>query len=474
LITITRRFASQLRSVLRRAFGSFRSKSHVIGFIAEREGLTVKSAFGDVAVEFRMPGEFTPETIWLPFEFLAEIEGKKDEPVELEATGDDQVTVRRYIRDEPQVLSYRSKEPLGADKFPLPPATFTSNPPGLLQALHEASQVTDPDSLKYATCCIQLTPDGTINATDGRQALIQSGFSFPWKEPVLVPPNKIFASPDLPQDQPVQIGQSGDWVALRIGCWTMYLKTNPGKYPQLSQVVPKPDAAVARCQLSKDDVRFLSETLPQLPGDDMDSRPVTIDVNGHIAIRGKAGDQAKPTEAVLTNSRAAGEPVRISTNRQYLATAMRLGLQDLCLYSDSTAMLCQGDSCKYVWMPLNTESAILPAEDAIRIESPKGEPAAPVPPSINTEPETAMSEPTTTTTEKPTSQTTTAAKAPRRKASQQDITTLIEQAVQFRSALHGLIQEANGLVKALKQHRRKSKAIQNTLESLKQLKSLGV
>lgn len=34
--------------------------------------------------------------------------------------------------------------------------------------------------------------------------------------------------------------------------------------------------------------------------------------------------------------------------------------------------------------------------------------------------------------------------------------------------------EASGLVKALKQHRRQSRAIQNTIASLKQLKTLGV
>ena len=42
------------------------------------------------------------------------------------------------------------------------------------------------------------------------------------------------------------------------------------------------------------------------------------------------------------------------------------------------------------------------------------------------------------------------------------------------SALQNLVQQSSGLVKALKQHRRQSRAIQNTLESIKQLKMLGV
>ncbi len=87
-----------------------------------------------------------------------------------------------------------------------------------------------------------------------------------------------------------------------------------------------------------------------------------------------------------------------------------------------------------------------------------------------------MSEPTTTNSKPETNgQTkTTSPKASRRKASQQDISALIDQAVQFRTALHNLMHQSTGLVKSLKQHRQQSKAIQNTLASLKQLKTLGV
>lgn len=60
------------------------------------------------------------------------------------------------------------------------------------------------------------------------------------------------------------------------------------------------------------------------------------------------------------------------------------------------------------------------------------------------------------------------------KAEQHDTAALIEQATKLRTSLHDLLHEASALVKALKQHRRQSRAIQNTLASLKQLKGLGV
>jgi len=47
LVTITRKLARQLRTVLRRAFGNIRGKGPAIGFIAGVEGLIVKSIYGD-------------------------------------------------------------------------------------------------------------------------------------------------------------------------------------------------------------------------------------------------------------------------------------------------------------------------------------------------------------------------------------------------------------------------------------------
>ena len=477
MITITRRLAQQLRTVLRRAFGHFRGNGPAIGFIADKAGLIVRSALGDVAIECRIPGERTAETIWLPFEFLTDVAGKNDSEVELEATGKDQVSVQWRTGNVPQIVKYDGIKPL-TDKFPVLPTAFTANRGGLLQALHEASEVADTDAVRFAINCIQLCPDGTINATDGRHLLIQSGFTFPWQKPVLVPRNKVFTSPELPQDQPVAIAQSGEWVALSVGRWTIYLRVNEGRYPDMSRHVLDPSTATARCHFSKDDIRFLAETLPQLPCDEETNFPVTIDLNGSIAIRAKAADQAKPTEVILTNSRWIGEPIRININRTYLQRAMKLGIRDLCLYGDSSPLSGLDGERRYVWMPLDGNSAIPPADDAIRIESPQGEIAAPIPQSATPRKAPVMSEPINTTgkaaTNSQAKSDTTSPKASRRKASQQDLAALIDQAVKFRTALHDLMHESSGLVKALKQHRRQNKAIQNTLESLKQLKTLGV
>jgi hypothetical protein len=197
---------------------------------------------------------------------------------------------------------------------------------------------------------------------------------------------------------------------------------------------------------------------------------------------------------VLTGSSFSGEPIRVNTNRNYLARAMRLGLRELTITGDEAALACSDESRQYVWMPLSPESAIPPAQDAIRIESPSAGVETPA-----TQPQTRrrvspVSEPvsnsngsaasngnghaTTSGTASAHGQATKAngqtRKTTGRKAELQDAAALIEQAEKLRTALHDLMHQANGLVKSLKQHRRQSRAIQTTLESIRQLKGLGV
>jgi hypothetical protein len=350
-----------------------------------------------------------------------------------------------------------------------------------LPALHEAFDATDAGSLRFALSCLQLSKDGSINATDGRQLLIQQGFSFPWKEDVLVPRSKVFASPELPQDQPVSVGRSSDWAVVSAGRWTIYLKINKdGIFPNLSRYVLDPASAKSRCRISKDDMQFLAQTLPQLPCEESQNYPITIDLNGHVALRAKAAGHDKPTEIILTNSKWTGEPCRINTNRIYLQKAIKLGLNELCLYGKDSPLSGVGVDRRYVWSPLTSESAIPPAENAIRIISPEGEIATVATQPVKPRSVPTVSETTITTTNCQAASNghgqpqTVNGEPAGQKASRQDTGALIEQAIKFRSSLHDLMHEAGDLVKALKQHRRQSKAVETTLASLKQLQSLGV
>ena len=78
MITITRRLASQLRLLLRRALGNPRCTGPAVGFIGSKDGLTVKADCGDVFVEYRVLGNFNDEALWLPFDVMSDCEGKRE------------------------------------------------------------------------------------------------------------------------------------------------------------------------------------------------------------------------------------------------------------------------------------------------------------------------------------------------------------------------------------------------------------
>jgi hypothetical protein len=365
------------------------------------------------------------------------------------------------------------------------PEKFAENLARLLRAMADAGDSCDSDAVRYAVNCIQLrSQQGSIGATDGRQLLVQAGFSFPWEGDLLIPRSKVFSSPELAGDEPVLVGQSGDWVAFRVGAWTVWLAVNKGgRFPDMSRHIPSPADAKTRCQFSPADVEFLVQTLPRLPSDEEYNFPITLDLNGSIAIRAKAADQPKVTEVVLTGSECSGEPIRVNMNRKFLVRAARLGFRELYVYGDSLPVLCRDDSRQFVWAPLEPKTALKPVTDAIRIES--GQAASGV---STPKPQTRRrTSPVSETTPHPNgngqakangsaaaSSNGRAHNGTARKAGRKDIDRLIEQAEKLRTALHDRTHEAGDLVKALKQHRRANRAIQNTLSSIRQLKGLGV
>jgi hypothetical protein len=233
------------------------------------------------------------------------------------------------------------------------------------------------------------------------------------------------------------------------------------------------------------DRQFLAETLPRLPVDAANDNRVTLDLNGQVIIRAKTATEAQPTEIVLTGSSWSGDPVRINVNCKQLARAVTLGLSDLHIFSDEAPVSWSDATRTYISSPLSRDCCVEPAADAIRIESPKGEPVATFLQPVTPRSVPPMSEPTTNTNGKAASnghavtngQASTngqARKTSSRKAAQQDLAALIEQADKFRTAAHDLMYQANGLVKALKQHRRQNRVIETTLASIRQLKGLGV
>ena len=88
---------------------------------------------------------------------------------------------------------------------------------------------------------------------------------------------------------------------------------------------------------------------------------------------GKAADSARPTEVVLTGSSVSGGADPGEHEPQVPGPRDELGIRELSYHRRKPAILGLDVHRQYVWTLLDPESAIPPAKDAIRIESPKAE-----------------------------------------------------------------------------------------------------
>jgi hypothetical protein len=372
LLTITRKLAEQLRKVFRQALSTnSRCPMPPVEFAGNRFGLRVRCHTQEAAVEFRLDDDQPEETILAPWDLLTDTGGSGRERVVELRRENGHVLASWQNGSVPRAVQYATPVENEAP-WPDSPERFVENPLELLKALAEAAATSDDASSRYALGCLQLCGGGgKIVATDGHHLLMQRGFEFPWEGDILVPASRVFGSAQVDASGPVFIGKTEDWFTLQAGQWTFWLKINQnGRFPTVEQHIGEPEAAVASVELPPSDRRFLAENLPHMPGDGLVHSPVTLDLNGTVAVRARGQEAENVMEMVLTGATCHGESIRMMIDRRYLARAAKLGFERLHIFGDKQPMLAADGSRSYAWAVLDAKSCIEPAENMTRIESP--------------------------------------------------------------------------------------------------------
>jgi hypothetical protein len=256
------------------------------------------------------------------------------------------------------------------------PGSFSACESGILKALDDAVRTAAHDATKYVTNKIQLRGGtGEIIATDGRQLLCQSGYSFPWTEGVLIPQVQLFGWRGFAACDSVEIGKTADYVCCRAGTWTLWLAIDKaGRYPDVEKVTPATSANGSNVRIDEEDAAFLAKSLSRLPGQDVENSPVTLDLNGHVSVRARGTGDESSTEVILSRSLSSGKAIRYASNRCYLARALELGLREGHFTSPDSPVLFSDDRRRFVWMGFARNDALAPQDDDIRIDSGSGSP----------------------------------------------------------------------------------------------------
>lgn len=370
MIEISRNLARQLRTILRKA-GASRTEQPVLELNWSQGELRVRAQLPEVAIEYREPRSIGVESCFVSFEALDHIANKSSGPIHF-AKCSGGVEAQWNDRAIPQRKIFQVDAKSFPAHFPEVKLKTMSVVNGLLPALANASQCAKGDHVRYSTDKIQLRGQlGEVIATDGRQALIQNGFDFPWKDDLLVPSLALFANRELLPDLPASVGKTDTHLAIKIGDnWTIFLSlAKEGRYPNVVSILPKPTSKSTTWLLSPQDAAFLAHSLEKLPGNEEDHAPVTVDLNGQAVVRAKEEGQTQPTELVLAGSEITGPAVRFQVDRQQLARAVSFGLTEFTIISPDVPILAKDANRTYVFVPLSQASAIPPSKNAIRITS---------------------------------------------------------------------------------------------------------
>ena len=85
---------------------------------------------------------------------------------------------------------------------------------------------------------------------------------------------------------------------------------------------------------------------------------MTLDLNGHVAVRSadQSGDNA--TELLLANSHYTGNEVRATMTRDFLKHALTMGMKRIGLDTHKYPLLAVDRNRRFVWMPLTSEPVL--------------------------------------------------------------------------------------------------------------------
>ena len=206
---------------------------------------------------------------------------------------------------------------------------------------------------------------GRVVGTDGKVALLWTGFPLPFADDVLIPALPVFGPKPLARLADVKLGRTPTQLVVTAGPWAVWLPVDTkAKYPDVAGVVPRHAPATVRIDPS--DAAALLPVLPGLPGGDHELRPVTLDVDRVVRVRGRCegGERVGETrEALLARSIISGPAVRVVLDRRVLARALALGCHTARLTPDKPAVL-EGNDRTLLAAPLDPALLAPPAADA--------------------------------------------------------------------------------------------------------------
>ncbi|MBX3421773.1 MAG: hypothetical protein KF752_09490 [Pirellulaceae bacterium] len=374
------RTVSQLKSIL----GLRGHTSAAITISSDGKTTEIASRLGDCAVACQLSIPNQPSAVSVPLELIEELKRSSRHDV-------------TFRRDTEQVLvdhwdgnARRSVLWLAAELQALPTRAeyHLANPRSLGLALYRAAQMTDDSSVRYALHCLQLRGrDGQVAATDGRQALVESGFALPLEE-VLVPAKRLAKLKLLEKCTGVSVGCTEGWLQLELYCglahWRVDLQlTKNVRFPTLDQCFADPAHSRSTLRIDDLDADYLLEQLPRALGSG-EIEPLTLELvaepvgtRASVVLRWACSSPSwmqmqgladvsqlgSIVQLDLCDSAYQGAAGRVVVSQHNLISALQMGFREFYIWAAPAPVQCQQGGRKYVFGQLDQCHLLLPGRE---------------------------------------------------------------------------------------------------------------
>ena len=305
--------------------GRPRGPAPAVVFESKGGALTAWAKTDDAVLAYTAPTDRGDGVLVVPMTVLEAVAGPGGEPVEMDVGSKLRGEARFSDRGVPKSHSFEAVLPGKQHRPPDPPDEWHPASPELLQALHECGRTTAKDAGRFALTRVQLKGKaGQLVATDGRTALVWGGFSFPFADDLLIPALPVFGCRELAAAGDVRLGRTATHLVVEAGRWRVFVAVDKaGRYPDVAGIVPKDAPTVAGIDAA--DAAALLDRLPGLPGADADCRPVTLALDGGVAVLARDEATGHVVRVRLEGSPSAGPPARVAVDRRVLARALGHG-----------------------------------------------------------------------------------------------------------------------------------------------------
>ena len=298
------------------------------------------------------------ETLLVPMDVLAAIEGARSDPIVLTIDAKLQGTASWTEGGEQKSHSFRAILPGKQHTVP-PLPELTPMPDAFRSALHECGRTAAREANRFVLTHVQIRGEsGHVIGTDSKYLLVWGGFAFPFPESVLVPAIPVFGSRELSDETDIRIGRTEAEVVVACGPWSVYLPIGSGKYPDALSILPKPESC-SSVTLSDAQAAELLLALPALPGEASEDRAVTLELSEGLTVR--ARDVATEVAQEVSLAVAVDGPqLAAAVNRTAIERALRLGCRTLLVPRGVRLLALEGPDRVFAVATLES-SAIVPS-----------------------------------------------------------------------------------------------------------------